>query len=291
MKYKNIVSAVCLGLALCCAQQAAQARGGIAIDFSPSARGNDFSSTDGTFGVVEAAGDGSSAAIDLGFTLDWGQGGVSTVFIGENGIVSFGSALGAYQNVPLTSLVGTPGAPTGVIAPFYADFQSNPSADDDTLFEAGAFGGSNDVFWQRGFVDINNDGDFSDETAAFRVTWNGMQGVAGSPVFTQLYLISLGGTNFSIRFEYGPFDGTDIVPRNGAGAGYALGSLSSLINTDFDPGADYVFLPNGTTTPPSTVPEPSMLSLLGAALLAGGLLCLRGRRRFGGYAGVAGAAA
>src|SRR4029079_5337265 len=55
VKYKNIVSAVCLGPALSCAQQAAQARGGIAIDFSPSARGNDFGSTAGTFGVIEVA--------------------------------------------------------------------------------------------------------------------------------------------------------------------------------------------------------------------------------------------
>jgi hypothetical protein len=288
VKYKNIVSTVCLGLALCCAQQAAQARGGIAIDFSPSARGNDFGSTDGTFGVIGVANDGSSEALDLGFDVDWGQGATRNIFISENGIISFGAKLGAFQNVPLADLVG--GSTTGVIAPFYADFLSNPSADDDDLFTAGANGGSNDVFWQRGFVDINNDGDFSDESAAFRVTWNGMAGVAGSPMFTQLYLISLGANNFSMRFEYGPFEGTDIVPRNGALAGYVLGDKSSLITTDFDPGADYVFLPNGTTTPPTTtVPEPSMWALLGAALLAGGLLTLRNRQRGGGYAGVAGA--
>lgn len=288
MKYKIIVSAVCLGFALSCAQQAVQARS-IAIDFSPSARGNDFGSTDGTFGVLGLENDGSSGPIDLGFNIDWGQGPTSSIFISENGIVSFGAALGAYQNVPLANLVGAPGGPTGVIAPYYADFQSNPSAEDDSLFVAGGFGGSNDAFWQRGFVDINHDGDFSDETAAFRVTWNGMQGVAGSPVFTQLYLFSLGANNFSMEFMYGPFDTTDVVPRNGALAGYALGDKLASIATDFDPNVNYVFLPNGTTPPPpTTVPEPSMWALLGAALLAGGLLALRDRRR---YAGVAGAMA
>lgn len=280
MKYKNLVSSVCLGVALCCAQQAAQARS-IAIDFSPSVRGNDFGSDASASGVLELTNDGSSGAIDLGFTLDWGLGPVSNVFINENGIVSFGAALGAYQNVPLADLVGAPGGPTGVIAPYYADFQSNPSADDDTLFAAGDGVGSNDVFWQRGFVDINHDGDFSDETAAFRVTWNGMLGVTGSPVFTQLYLFSLGGTNFSMEFMYGPFDSTDVVPRNGALAGYVLGDKANLIAGDFDPAVNYVFLPNGTTPPATTVAEPSMLALLGAVLLACGLFMRRGRRRIG----------
>src|SRR5262249_29596439 len=87
VKYKNLVSVVCLGLALSCAQQAAQARG-IAIDFSPSVRGNNFGSDPADSGVLELTNDGSSGAIDLGFTLDWGGGPVSSIFINENGIVS-----------------------------------------------------------------------------------------------------------------------------------------------------------------------------------------------------------
>ena len=291
MKRKNLISILSVCATLLLAAQSADARR-MAIDFSPAGgSGNDFSdpAQAGILGIPDDA----SAEISLGFNIDFGLGPIGSVFINENGIVSFGAALDApFSGGSLASLVGAPGSgkPLGVIAPYYANLTSVGGDADDTLFTAGDSSGSNQIFWQRGISDLTlNAGDsvytFDDPVPAFRVTWNGLQGL-GEPVFTQLYLYSLGANGtFGVSFAYGSTGGfgDDPFPAQGSVAGYVLGTNSTTSNGPYPIESSDFFAritPDGTTNPPPTpVSEPSMQGLFAGALFAAGLFWLRGRRR------------
>ncbi|MCA1779090.1 MAG: hypothetical protein LC637_06850, partial [Xanthomonadaceae bacterium] len=78
--------------------------------------------------------DGSTAAVPLGFTLDFFGISRSSVFVNNNGNVTFDSALGTYTPFDLTS--------TGqeIIAPFFADVDTG-SAGDPVTYGGGTFEG------------------------------------------------------------------------------------------------------------------------------------------------------
>lgn len=268
-------SFIALVLALPALQPAAAKR--IAIDFEGAfdSSGNDFTFAN-SFRLNRQNNASCEtpclAAIPLGFSVDFGAGLFDSVYINENGIVSFGTPLPG-AGLPFTSVadLGDFGIP--VIAPYYADLAtvfvaSNPSP--NPTLEQG------ELFYSAGqadpFADASGAYSLAERVPAFRVTWNGAN--LSDPVYTQLYLYAAPGGaagDFDIRFSYGN-DASSTVPA-GAIAGFALGGtnaarLAEPLNGDLD----YVSifrggqLQNGSG-PPSPVPEPSTLALLTGSLL------------------------
>jgi hypothetical protein len=146
--------------------------------------------------------DGSVGPVSLGFTVNFG-GAFSSVYINNNGNLTFGSSLSAYTPFPLSA------AATPIIAPFFADV--------DTRL-------TNSVTYGSGTVDGH---------AAFGVNWPGVgaynQHTTPLNDF-QAVLIDrhdTGAGNFDIEFNYGSIGwDTGDLSNVSARVGYADGSGS-----------------------------------------------------------------
>ena len=208
-------------------------------------------------------------AVDLGFTLNFGAGDFSSVFINENGFVSFGSPIAWDPTITnLSQLNGN------VIAPYYADLTSVGSSGPLSFFVDGT------VSYTTGAIDFESPFETPPPaTPAFRVTWFnvGIPNYANSPGTIQLVLFDIdgaAGTNFDVEFTYDLF-----APPNPITAGYALGSnplftYAGPFEPDGRPGGDFLHFCGGSetetscaVTPPTQVPEPDALSMLGAGLV------------------------
>ena len=217
--------------------------------------------------------DASSAAIPLGFSIDFGTGPVSTLFVNENGVVSFNAAVTPSSFTSLASL-GQP-----VIAPFFADLTSVTFQ--GTVFEM--FGQNfGQLMYQRGSASAlpnGTTGNFeqSDEVPAFAVLWYGPTDANGVQVFTQLVIFShasSGAGDFDIGIRYGQVDGDSY--NNGAGtgangiAGLVLGTNTLTISGPLAATTDYFYSFRGGKLvggppPPVTVACPSASAQVGTA--------------------------
>src|SRR5262245_9386795 len=105
---------------------------------------------------VDVDPNGSAGPINIGFSIDFGAGAVNSLYIHENGIVSFGSALGAFTPVASLADLGAP-----VIAPYYADLVSAPADNDDATVVNGQ------VFYSVGSADpyLNGAGEYTEAEA------------------------------------------------------------------------------------------------------------------------------
>jgi hypothetical protein len=219
---------------------------------------------------VDVDNDSSAGPINIGFGIDFGAGTFNSLYINENGLVSFGAAINGYTSVASLADLGAP-----VIAPYYADLVSAAVDNDDATIIPGQ------VFYSSGQADPypNSAGEYStaDLVPAFRVTWYGASSATdpNARVYTQLYLYSLGGGDFDLRLTYGNPDvaGGSVTPSLGELAGFSLGAATTTVTDPMSLTTDYVFSYRGGQlvggTPPTTVPEPS-----DAALAAGGGLAL-----------------
>ena len=213
--------------------------------------------------------DGSPCtAIPLGFNINFGQGLVGSLFINENGAVTFGSPLteGSFTSSATLAGLGRP-----VIAPFYADLIS--TAPDGTVFDVT----NGEILYSRGIADPDEDqnGVYSVDSAvtAFHTTWAGPT-VGNDPtlIFTDLVIYSRGSNgDFDIRFGYGTLE-TPIMPALGSIAGFALGSNVNQFTGPYDSAHDFYFQFRGG----SAVPAPAAGWLLMTGMAAIGL---RMRRR------------
>jgi hypothetical protein len=250
-------------------------KGHISVDFGPvfgpGSDGDDFGTNtvgDGTACTAGSSGpescpltlinDGSTGAIPLGFPIDFGTGTVSSLYINENGIVSF---TGPITSNSFGSLAGL-GQP--VIGPFYADLTSTTFV--GTVFEmSGTHFGQ--IMYQRGSASAlpGSDGNFdqADEVPAFSVLWYGPTDADGVQIFTQIVIYShasSGSGDFDVRLRYGQVDGD--LYNTGTGttgiAGLLLGTNTLNITGPLDGSVDHFYsfrggLLVGTAPPPPPV--------------------------------------
>jgi len=205
----------------------------------------------------------STAAVSLGFTIDFGTGPVDTLFINENGFVTFGAAA--------DFAVGGLPAGTNFIAPLYADLQSLPPTDPAPSVP---FQDAGQISYSTGVVKQvpDADGFYSPDGAqpAFRATWWAVADGAET-VTAQLVLIHVADATdpnaFDVELNYG-FESGNTPTLTAPGSGLVLGSNTFAYTGPFtDPGDQTMSFRNGVltsggSTPPTQVPEPSALSML-----------------------------
>ena len=244
--------------------------------------------------MVNLAGNQSSDAINLGFSINIGGTSYSALFINENGAVSFGAGLPNGSFTPASSLSSLlTGQVTGVIAPLYSDLTTNAvvSGPADPGQESGS------VFYGRGTVDLNGPPFAADAsgatTPAFYAAWIDGQEPDSSLITTQVLIYSLGSGNFDVRLNYGQND-TDTIAAGEGLSGFDLGTAGSVTNTGTLAAAtDYFYtFQNGVLTTGgsggsgggTTLPEPSTLAALLMGFGAVALWARADRRRRGSAA-------
>ena len=215
--------------------------------------------------------------VKLGFDFQIGASTYTSLFISENGIVSFGG--------PLTTRVETLGnalASNGanflpvtsldqftvpVIAPFYADLVSYRP--EDPIGNVIIQYGQADPYADSGAYSL------ADLQSALRVTWYGLLAPNGEPIYAQLLLAGDNAGTSSFEFRYGP-PGSPGQQDHGALAGFSLGDDAYQISGPFVTGIPTYFEFNdgrlaGNLT--AAVPEPGTWLLMIAGFgLAGGML-------------------
>lgn len=253
--------------------------------------------------------DDSSDAVDLGFTIHFSNTDYSSLFINNNGNVTFDFASGLGNPSSLAGGLGEQGGP--VLAPFFADVDTTYT--NPLTYGAGTLGGHaafvvkwDDVasFGQQALrnqfqlVIIDRSdvaaGDFDFEFNYGYIHWdaganavNGLSALMGySDAQGQSFLLSGSGiagsfldgnaTSALIHHQLGtPFDGATM---DGRYTFNVRGGLVSAVTTpdepqDPDPGSD-------PTPNPSPVPEPSTYGAFATLLLLLGGALRRMNRRF-----------
>ncbi len=174
-------------------------------------------------GTLAPNDDGSTGAVSLGFSINFFGNDFSSVYVNNNGDVTFQSALGTFTPFALNGATANP-----IIAPFFADVDTRgvaPGVANSVTYGTGTFAGH----------------------AAFEVTWDqvGYFGEHTDKVDTfQLILVDrpdVGTGNFDIYFNYGQIQwetgdasgGTNGLGGTSAAVGFSGGSG--------DPGTNYQF--------------------------------------------------
>lgn len=237
--------------------------------YSPTCAGDALNGAVDTSCSLNLTGNGS-AEIALGFDLSIGAATYSTLFINENGFITFGSAANsAAQNATSFTDLQTALGTTPFIAPAVADFTTGSSTPFDFFDGTG-------IYYQRG-QGVLGDGPYVDNdpraTDAFDVIW--LTDVGSERFVSQLVLYSLDAGGFAAQFNYGSEFGDPNPTLPGGFGGYSLNGLTTSFGNQFDDTlAAYRF--GGGDTPPNSVPEPGTLALMLAGLIG---IALSTRRR------------
>ena len=270
----------------------AHATGRTAIDFtatdtgSPSAIGQFFTepndpTTTGNCAsgigpascVLHLSGDQTTDAINLGFNVAIGGTSYSSLFINENGIVTFGTPItsGSAWTPELDLAALTALVPQPYIAASYADLDTTGT--NTTFFDLS----DSAVMYQRGQATV-------DETQtgtllpAFAVEWDDANLDGGFVAQLMLYSLDPAG-DFALRFR----DGSAISANINIGQliGYSLGSSTGSFAAPLDENTDYSASISGSGGGgnPTPVPEPTTLALMVLALLPAAGIWHRHRAR------------
>lgn len=216
---------------------------------------------------VDVATDFNAGPISLGFSIDFGAGLVDSLFINENGYVSFGVA-GVDFVGGINSLTELP-AGSDVVAPYYANLQSVNGASDITFVDQSVSYSTGRL--NRGDPPFDPD---TQDTAplAMRITWYNLLDSNSDQVQVQALFVQTPGAagNFDLELNYGPLFPTQIP----SAAGFLLNGVSYVVPGALDGSVDYTLsFRDGVfqtgTNPPTTVPEPGtwVLMLTGLGLL------------------------
>jgi hypothetical protein len=216
-----------------------------------------------------------SAEVALGFNVNIGGTDYSSMYINENGFVTFGAAASsaAQNSTSFTTLQTSLGA-TPFLAPAVANFDTGTSTPFDFFSDVTG------VYYQRG-MGVLGAGPYADNdpraTEAFDVFW--LSNVGTDRFVSQLVLYSLADGGFAAQFNYG-VDGDPNPALPGGFGGYSINGSSASFGNAFDDNlAAFRFAGEsggGGGTDPTSVPEPSALVLMAAGLVA---FALTGRRR------------
>jgi hypothetical protein len=227
--------------------------------------GGASSSSAGSCDITGLAGN-ASQEVQLGFNVSIGGTLFSSVFVNENGLVTFGSA--APTSTPTATTISGLQTDLGglnFIAASYADLAPGDGGINGVQISSGG------MMFQRGLglptgppasQVLGTDPSGRD---ALAITWS--DATLGDGQFrSQLILYSLdpNGLNgsFGFRLNYDNVDFQNNVLSYGVLAGFSLGGVANTIAEPFNPNTDYFFSP-GTTT---TVPEPTTFALLAVGL-------------------------
>jgi hypothetical protein len=225
--------------------------------------------------------DGSTAFLDLSSVFSSGLNFFGTSYTGlylnNNGNVTFTNPLSTFTPPALSGSTANP-----IIAPFFADVDTRGGAVSAT--PGGNSTGSNLVYW-----DLDTVGNI------FTATWDDV-GYFNSETNLlnsfQLALIDQGSGNFDIEFRYEDLNwttGNSSGGSNGLGGTVARSGFSSGNGSDFNElnasgnqaamlgltgtsnvgvaGLYRFEVRNGQIAPPTDVPEPTTLAILGLGLL------------------------
>ena len=219
-----------------------------------------------------------SLQIQLGFDVRIGGTDYTSLFVNENGFVTFGTAPPAISGPLPTTLAGLQTAlgSTPFIAASYANLAPGNGGIGSVL---GSGGG---MMFQRGLglpggrpagTVLGTD---PAGRAALDIVWSDPNLLSGSHFRSELILYSLDplGQNgeFAFRLNYENTDSLGHAQSYGVLAAYSLGSLSGSFAEPFNPNTDYFVRSVATTA----APEPGSLLLAAAGLLTA--MTLRRRR-------------
>ena len=220
--------------------------------------------------------DGSTAAVNLGFALNYFGNTYSTTFVNNNGNVTFGSPLGTFTPFALNGATSIP-----IIAPFFADVDTRGAASGLTSYGTGTFNGSQTfgVTWPAvGYFGSHTDklntfqlllvnrsdtgtGNFDIYFNYDQILWETGDASSGSNGF--------GGTSAAAGYSAGSGTPGSFAQLNGSLTNGALldGGPNSLVaNSNIGVAGRYLFtVREGTVTaPPVTgaVPEPAVWGMM-----------------------------
>ncbi len=199
--------------------------------------------------------------LNLGFNVNFFGTTYNSLFINNNGNVSFGSGISAYVPTGLT------GANAPVISPFFGDVDTRPAS--------------------SGVVHVN-----TSTANQVVVTWDNVGRYNNQGSLLNSFQLVLRGENYSVPFGEGaigffyelmPWSVTDTSTVAAVGFGDGLGN-ATVIEGSTQPNVNTVvnntyiwFDANLNVVPPYTVAEPAALALMGLAI-AGAAVVSRRRK-------------